>query len=119
MLIVKCDDGGDPALSKRFHGFNSRFVLGPIVQKKFKIRVVPACMVTVLFASSASPSSVMDSMSFLAALQNVCQHEIFLLWLHGFDSKLRLNTSKHFFPVKMTLAVGTALNPTSLTRNRQ
>ena len=37
--------GGDPALTKWFHGFNSRLVLGPVIPKMLKMEVVPACMV--------------------------------------------------------------------------
>ena len=36
---------GDPALTKRFFGFDSRLVLGPVIPKTLKIVVVPACMV--------------------------------------------------------------------------
>ena len=43
LLIVKGDNRGDSALTKRFYGFNSRLVLGPVIPKTLKM--VPACMV--------------------------------------------------------------------------
>ena len=36
MLIVKGDDRGDPALTKRICGFDSRLLLGPVIPKTFK-----------------------------------------------------------------------------------
>ena len=45
LLIVKGDDRGDPALTKRFFGFDSRLLLGPVIPKMLKMGVVPACMV--------------------------------------------------------------------------
>ena len=45
MLIVKGDDRGDPALTKRTRGFDSRLVLGPVIPKVLKMAVVPACLV--------------------------------------------------------------------------
>ena len=48
MLIVKGDNRGDPALTKRFHGFNSRLLLGPVIPRTLKMGVVPACMVLMM-----------------------------------------------------------------------
>ena len=45
LLIVKGDDRGDPALTKRICGFASLLVLGPVIPKTLKMGVVPACMV--------------------------------------------------------------------------
>ena len=45
LLIVKGDDRGDPALTKRICGFDSWLVLGPVIPKTFKFGVVPLCMV--------------------------------------------------------------------------
>ena len=36
---------GDSALTKWFHGFDSCLVLGPVIPKTLKMRVVPAFMV--------------------------------------------------------------------------
>ena len=45
MLIVKGDDRGDPALTKRVFWFDYRLVLGPVVPKTLKMGVVPVCIV--------------------------------------------------------------------------
>ena len=42
------DDRGDQALTKRFCGFDSRLLLGPVIPKAFKIGVVPSCMVLMM-----------------------------------------------------------------------
>ena len=39
------DTRGDPALTKWFHWFDSRLVLGPVIPKTLKMVVLPACMV--------------------------------------------------------------------------
>ena len=44
-MIIKGDDRGDLALTKRFCGFDSQLMLGPFIAKTLKIGVVPACMV--------------------------------------------------------------------------
>ena len=36
---------GDPALIKRFCGFDSPLVLGPVIPKTLKMGMVPACKV--------------------------------------------------------------------------
>ena len=36
---------GDPALTKRFCGFDSRLLLGPVIPKTLKMGVIPFCMV--------------------------------------------------------------------------
>ena len=41
-VIVKGDDRGDLAPTKRFCGFDSRLLLGPVIPKTLKIGVVPA-----------------------------------------------------------------------------
>ena len=41
--IVKGDNRGDRALTKRF---DSRLVLGPVIPKTLKMGVVPACIVS-------------------------------------------------------------------------
>ena len=41
----KGDDRGDLAPTKRFCGFDSRLVLGPVIPKTLKLGVIPACMV--------------------------------------------------------------------------
>ena len=38
----------DPALTKRFCGFDSRLVLGPVIPKTLRMGVVPACMVLMM-----------------------------------------------------------------------
>ena len=43
--MVKGDDRGDPALTKRFCGFDSRLVLGPVILNNFEMGVVSSCMV--------------------------------------------------------------------------
>ena len=45
VLIIKGDNRGDPALTKRIWGFDSRLVLGPVIPKTLKMVVVPACIV--------------------------------------------------------------------------
>ena len=45
LLIMKGDDRGDQALTKRCGGYDSQLVLGPVIPKTFKMVVVPACMV--------------------------------------------------------------------------
>ena len=35
-MIVKGDDRGDPGLTKRICGFDSRLLLGPVIPKTFK-----------------------------------------------------------------------------------
>ena len=47
MLIVKGDDRGDLAQTKRFWGYDSRLVLGPVIPKTLKMGVIPACMVLI------------------------------------------------------------------------
>ena len=44
-VIIKGDDRGNPALTKWFYGFDSRWVLGPVIPKTLKMVVAPACMV--------------------------------------------------------------------------
>ena len=39
---------GDPALTKRFYGFDSRLVLDPVIPKMLKMGVVPARMVLMM-----------------------------------------------------------------------
>ena len=39
---------GDLAPTKRFCGFDSRLVLGPVIPKTLKMAVVPACMVLMM-----------------------------------------------------------------------
>ena len=48
LLIVKGDDRGYLAPTKRFCGFDSRLVLGPVIPKTLKMGVVPACMVLMM-----------------------------------------------------------------------
>ena len=45
LLIVKGDNRGDPALTKRICGVDSQLVLGPVIPKTLKMGVVPTCMV--------------------------------------------------------------------------
>ena len=40
--------GGDLAPTKRFCGFDSRLVLGPVIPKTLFTGVVPACMVLMM-----------------------------------------------------------------------
>ena len=42
LLIIKGDYRGDPALTKRFYGFDSQLVLGPVIPKTLKMVVVAA-----------------------------------------------------------------------------
>ena len=39
---------GDPALTKRICGFDSRLLLGPVIPKTLKMGVVPPCMVLMM-----------------------------------------------------------------------
>ena len=48
LLIVKGDERGDLAPTKRFCGFDSRWVLGPVIPKTLKIGVIPVCMVLMM-----------------------------------------------------------------------
>ena len=43
--VVKGNDRGDPALTKRICGFDSPLLLGPVILKTLKMGVVPSCMV--------------------------------------------------------------------------
>ena len=45
---VKGDDREDLAPSKRFCGFDSRFVLGPVIPNTLKMGVISACMVLMM-----------------------------------------------------------------------
>ena len=45
---VKGDDRRDLAPTKRFCGFDSRLVLGPVIPKTLKMGVVSACMVLMM-----------------------------------------------------------------------
>ena len=45
MLIVKGDDRGDLALTKRFFWFDSWLMLGPLIPKTVKVGVVSSCKV--------------------------------------------------------------------------
>ena len=45
LTLIKGDDRGDPSLTKRICGFDSRLLLGPVIPKTLKMGVVPVCMV--------------------------------------------------------------------------
>ena len=48
LLIVKGDDRGHLAPTKRFCGFDSRLVLGLVIPNTLKMGVVPTCMVLMM-----------------------------------------------------------------------
>ena len=44
-LNKELDDRGNPGLTKRFCGFDSRLMQGPVIPKTLQMGVVPACIV--------------------------------------------------------------------------
>ena len=54
---------GDPALTKRFYGFDSQLALGPVIPKTLKLGVVPACMVHTMKQGPCNTPTLNHSLS--------------------------------------------------------
>ena len=101
LLIIKSDDRGDLVPTKRFCGFDSRLVLGPVIPKTLNMGVVPACLILMMKwgpqTITGRPGISIMGLGRLACGPMTCYPNEAALWRGHWVPLLQIGTSSHKF----------------------